>query len=249
MVPQRVFILIIEKSQLGLSFQKFFDGSYRTDQVITRYLRGAFNTIIRQLSPMPQAERLNLKPASSKTHCYRVSPLISVSIFSLYIVLMLPLPVLAQVTGAGIPSGWWIVGIGLGAFALGCSLSEQVHVNAQGIALVYPAWLPKWYRCGWALEWSEIQKLQPRSTGQGGLVYYLVTHSGQAYLLPSRILGFAQMVAQIGEHTGFETSLVRPLAQPWMYMLLACAALCMGLVDIWVLATAWSGDFPLSTMG
>jgi hypothetical protein len=178
------------------------------------------------------------------TSTYRVSPLISISILGLYVVLLLPLPVLAQVTGSGIPSSWLIVGILLGAVAIAANVSERLQVNDTGIALVYPRWVPTWFRRGWVLIWGDIQKLQPRSTSQGGLVYYLVSHDGQAFLLPSRILGFAKMMVQIAEHTGFDTSLARPLAQPWMYGILAIFTLLMGLVDLWVLATAWGGDFP-----
>jgi hypothetical protein len=187
------------------------------------------------------------KPSSSNT--YRVSPLISSSILGLYLVLLIPLPVLARVTGSGVSSAWLIVGIIVGAVAITASLSERVQVDDRGIALVYPQWVPAWYRRGWQLAWSDLQKLQPRSTSQGGLVYYLVTHSGQAYLLPSRILGFAKMMVQIGERTGFDTTLVRPLAQPWMYGMLACFALLMGLVDLWVLMTAWAGNLPVQALG
>jgi hypothetical protein len=186
-----------------------------------------------------------LNPTSPILASYRVSPLISGSILGLYLVLLIPLPILAQVTGADIPIPALIVGMGLGFVALVASLSERVQVDATGIALVYPGWIPGWYRRGWAVAWSEVQKLQPRSTSQGGLVYYLVTHSGQAYLLPSRILGFAQMMTQIQTYTGLDTRLVRPLAQPWMYAVLASFTLLMGLVDVWVLATAWGGDFPM----
>jgi hypothetical protein len=187
------------------------------------------------------------KPSSSST--YRVSPLISFSILGLYLVLLIPLPVLARVTGSGVSSAWLIVGMILGAVAITASLSERVQIDDRGIALIYPQWVPVWYRRGWQLAWTDLQKLQPRSTSQGGLVYYLVTHSGQAYLLPSRILGFAKMMEQIGAQTGFDTTLVRPLAQPWMYGMLACFALLMGLVDLWVLTTAWAGNFPVQALG
>jgi hypothetical protein len=194
-------------------------------------------------SEQPSSE----KPSSRST--YRVSPLISSSILGLYLVLLIPLPILAQVTGSGVSSVWLMVGMILGAVAIAASLSECVEVDDRGIALVYPRWVPVWYRRGWQLAWSDLQKLQPRSTSQGGLVYYLVTHGGQAYLLPSRILGFAKMMLQIGEQTGFDTTLVRPLAQPWMYGMLAGFALLMGLVDLWVVATAWSGNFPVQALG
>jgi hypothetical protein len=175
---------------------------------------------------------------------YYVSPLVRLGIFGLYITLLAPLPVLSQVTHAGVPSYVLLAGIGLGALILAASLSERLELDAEGIALVYPGWVPHWYRRGWVVHWHELQELKARSTGQGGLVYYLVTTSGQAYLLPTRIAGFAQMTRQLAAQTGLDTTLIRPLAQPWMYAAMTSVAVLMGLFDIWVLTTAWFGNFP-----
>lgn len=175
---------------------------------------------------------------------YHVSSLVRLGIFGLYITLMAPLPVLSQVTGSGVPSSVLVVGIILGAVVLLASLSERLQLDAEGIKLTYPGWVPSWYRPGWSVDWTELEDLKARSTGQGGLVYYLVTKTGQANLLPTRIAGFAQMTRQLAAQTGLDTTLIRPLAQPWMYAAMTSVALLMGLFDVWVLTTAWLGNFP-----
>lgn len=101
----------------------------------------------------------------------------------------------------------------------------------------YPFWVPSFFRRGWHLSWAEIQDLKPRSTSQGGLVYYLLSTSGQAYLSPMRVVGFTRLVRQVEARTGINTTAVRPLAQPWMYLTLLLFTLILLLVDGWVIST------------
>lgn len=183
-------------------------------------------------------------PVTPSPATYKVSPLVRLGIFGLYITLLAPLPVLSQVTGSGVSSTLLVVGILLGTVVLAASLSERLQLDANGIALTYPSWVPSWYRRGWSIRWDDLQELKARSTGQGGLVYYLVTTSGQAYLLPTRIAGFAQMTRQLAAQTNLDTTLIRPLAQPWMYAGMTGFALLMGLFDLWVLTTVWLGNLP-----
>jgi hypothetical protein len=168
----------------------------------------------------------------------RISPLIWVAVLSLYLTLMLPLPFLAQVSNTPVPANGLIAGIVLGGIVLGMTLTQQVQLDQQGIQVVYPSWVPKLLQQGWSLNWAEIVSLKPRSTGQGGLVYYLVSQTGEAYLLPTRVVGFSRMVRFIQAQTQIDTSLVRPLAQPWMYTMVLLFAVLMGLVDAWVIGTA-----------
>jgi hypothetical protein len=131
------------------------------------------------------------------------------------------------------------VGIGLGAIALYGGLSEQVVVDETGIAVRYPGWIRWLLRRGWSLTWTEITALKPRSTGQGGLVYYFVTAAGdRAYLLPMRVAGFAALVRWVERYTDLDTRDVQPLAQPWMYLILLGVSLLLLLVDGWTLWTA-----------
>lgn len=167
---------------------------------------------------------------------FKISPIITITLTSLYIALTLPLPFLAETTNAPIsPSLLWI-GIVLGMIILQGVLSERVILNDQQIEVTYPQWIPKFLRQGWSLKWSEIKTLKMRTTGQGGLVYYFITHSqDRAYLLPMRIIGFAKMVKIVEEKTGIDTTDIRPLAQPWMYLLMFIFTLLMLLFDVWII--------------
>ena len=95
------------------------------------------------------------------------------------------------------------------------------------------------FRRGWCLKWAEIKDLKLRTTGQGGLVYYFVSQSSEkAYLLPMRVAGFARLVRLVEDKTSIDTSDVRPLAQPWMYLILLVFTLLLLLVDGWTITTA-----------
>ena len=157
---------------------------------------------------------------------------------SLYVALTIPLPFLAQVTAAPVPPGLLFVGIGLGAIALYAVLSERVILDDRGIQVTYPGWVPSFFRKGWLLPWSEVKELKPRTTGQGGLVYYFLSQSGNAYLLPMRVAGFAKLVREVQAKTGIDTTDVKPLAQPWMYLILLGFTLLLLLVDAWTIMTA-----------
>lgn len=169
---------------------------------------------------------------------FRISPLIWVTLWCLYLALTIPLPFMANVTAGGMSPKWLLPAIALGAVALHAALSERVILDDQGICVSYPVWVPSFFQRGWHLSWSEIQDLKPRSTSQGGLVYYLLSTSDQAYLLPMRVVGFARLIRQVEARTGIDTTAVRPLAQPWMYLILLLFALMLGLVDAWVIVTA-----------
>ncbi|MBW4519384.1 MAG: hypothetical protein KME16_06740 [Scytolyngbya sp. HA4215-MV1] len=176
-----------------------------------------------------------------KTTIFRISPLIRITLLSLYLTLTLPLPFLARLTAPYIPLWFWAMGIGLGWMALYAALCERVILNEQGIQVGYPIWVPHVLRQGWSLSWSEVQALKPRTTGQGGMVYYLVSQSGQAYLLPMRVVGFTHLVQQVEAKTGIDTRDVRPLAQPWMYLILLGLTLLLAWVDGWTIWTALTG--------
>lgn len=192
---------------------------------------------------MPVSQSNNLQPENRVQKVptqttFRTSPLIWITLLSLYLALTIPLPCLAQVTGASVSPIWLCLGIGIGGIALLAALSDRVQLDEQGIQVSYPLWVPQVFRQGWSLSWAEVQGLKPRSTGQGGLVYYLLSTSGQAYLLPMRVVGFARLVRQVEARTGIDTTAVRPLAQPWMYLILLGLTLVLFLADGWVFWTA-----------
>lgn len=176
--------------------------------------------------------------ASPPLEIFRLSPLIRLTLLTLYVALTLPLPFLAEVTAAPIPASWLWPGLILGGLALYAALSEQVIVDETGIQVTYPRWVPSLFRRGWSLPWSAVRSLKPRSTGQGGLVYYFVDDAGKAYLLPMRIAGFARLVQRVQAKTGIDTTDVRPLAQPWMYLILLVFTGLLLAVDAWTIWTA-----------
>ncbi|MEL6355123.1 MAG: hypothetical protein AAFR58_25770 [Cyanobacteria bacterium J06627_28] len=158
---------------------------------------------------------------------------------SFYTALVIPLPFLAEATQAPVPSWLLWVGGAIGAIALYGGLSERVEVTSESIAVTYPAWTRPFGRKGWALDWADITALKPRSTGQGGIVYYFLNQAqDRAYLLPMRVVGFARLVELVQAKTDIDTRDVKPLAQPWMYIILLGLTALLLLVDIWTITAA-----------
>ena len=176
--------------------------------------------------------------SESEPRIFQLSPLIRITLLLFYTALTLPLPFLAQKAAAPISPEGLIVGLIAGAIALYGALSEQVILDQQGIQVTYPDWVKRILRRGWSLSWAEIKALKPRSTGQGGIVYYFLSQSEVAYLLPMRVAGFAELVRLVQAHTGIDTRDVRPLAQPWMYLFLLVLTLLLLLMDAWTIGAA-----------
>jgi hypothetical protein len=171
---------------------------------------------------------------------FQLSPLIRITLLCLYIALTVPLPFLTRVAAPYLPSGWLVAGLVLGWIALYAALTERVILDDEGIRVTYANWVPALFRQGWSLPWAEITTLKPRTTGQGGLIYYFLSKSGQGFLLPMRVAGFARLVELVQVKTGIDTQDVKPLAQPWMYLILLGFTLLLLLVDAWTIATAMS---------
>jgi len=178
------------------------------------------------------SEVASVRPAIST---FKISFLIRLTLSCLYAALTIPLPFLLEIAGPDIsPQLLWLF-IGLGGIALHGALSERVTLDDEGIKVSYPSWVPRLFRRGWALPWSEVKALKPRTTGQGGLVYYFLSQSGQGYLLPMRVAGFSRLVREVQTRTGIDTSDVRPLSQPWMYFILLGCTLILLLIDFWTI--------------
>ena len=170
---------------------------------------------------------------------FNLSPLIRITLICLYIALTIPLPFLAKASSAPVPPWLLWIGIAFGALALYAALSERVILDEEKIQVAYPNWVPRFFRKGWSLAWSQIKDLKMRTTGQGGLVYYFITPSAEkAYLLPMRVAGFAKMVKIVEAKTGIDTTDVRPLSQPWMYIILFIFTMFLWLIDGWTIWTA-----------
>ena len=196
--------------------------------------------LIPEPAAIPNANQTTLT-SNPTPNIFRVSPLIRVTLLLLYVALTAPLPFLSNYTHAAIPASWLSVALAIGFVFLYGALSDRVILDDIGIKLTYPQWFPSFVRRGWSLTWQDIAALKPRITGQGGIVYYFVSKtSDQAYLLPMRVVGFTRLVKIVEERTGIDTRDVRPLAQPWMYVILLVFTLLLLLMDSWTIYTALS---------
>ena len=167
---------------------------------------------------------------------FDISPLIKITLLSLYFALTIPLPFLSKISAVYLPQ--WLLWIALiiGAIIIYGVLSERVVLTDENISVTYPNWVKIFWRKGWSLNWQEINNLKLRTTGQGGLVYYFTTEKNdRAYLLPMRIAGFAKMVKLVEQKTSIDTSDIRPLSQPWMYIILFIFTLFLLLIDVWTI--------------
>lgn len=191
--------------------------------------------------PMPDRTIAEAEsPDLSQPLVFRLSPLVRWTLLLLYVALTVPLPFLAQVTQAPVPAWGLAIALGVGFGLLYATMTERVLLDDDGIRVAYAGWVPSLWRSGWQLKWSEIQSLKPRSTGQGGLVYYFVTEANEARLLPMRVAGFAQLVRVVQAKTGIDTQDVRPLSQPWMYLIL------LGFTGLLLLTDSWTIWMALS---
>ena len=157
---------------------------------------------------------------------YPMAPLIRFTLISLYLALVLPLPLLA-------PSelqAWLWAALPLGLVLILALVSEQVELSDTGIRVGHPAWCAWLLRRGWQLNWTEITGLTPVATSQGGRVFYVRTADGSAYLLPQRVQAFEDFLSRFSQASGLDTSSIGRISPPWTYQLLAvlCAVLLGG---------------------
>ena len=141
---------------------------------------------------------------------FHISPLIRITLSLLYISLMFPLPFLAAATHAEVSPELLWGGIGLGFVIIQGGLSQRVVVDDRSISVNYPIWVPKFLIKSWQIAWSDVTALRSRTTGQGGLVYYFTSQTGEGFLLPMRVAGFNKLVQLVQQYTSIDTSDVRP---------------------------------------
>ena len=190
-----------------------------------------------------EADDRVLCPSPPDVSVFKLSPLIRLTLLLLYLSLTLPLPFLADMTASVVPPPLLCGGIVLGGVLLYAALTERVVLDSSGIQVQYAKWVPHFFRHGWSLAWSEVTALKPRSTGQGGLVYYFLSQSGQAYLLPMRVAGFNRMVKRVQAETSIDMTDVRPLSQPWMYFILLGCTLLLLAIDAWTIGAVLEQAF------
>ena len=76
---------------------------------------------------------------------FKISPIIRITLLSLYIGLTVPLPFLANFTNAPVPSWILWLGISLGGILVYAALSEQVILDDEKIQVAYPSWVPSFF--------------------------------------------------------------------------------------------------------
>ena len=172
---------------------------------------------------------------------YRMAPLIRGTLMLLYVALVLPLAPLApddlrSLLIAAVPIGLLVV--------LAIS-SEQVQLDNEGISLSHPLWCRWLIRRGWQVPWSEIQRITPVATSQGGRVFYLRAGDGSAYLLPQRVERFDDFLARFSRHSGIDTASIGRITPPWTYQLLAVLSAVMVLAELILGGWLWQqGSHP-----
>jgi hypothetical protein len=154
---------------------------------------------------------------------FGLSPLIRFTLLSLYVALVLPLPVMAPQELRPLMVGALILGLVL---VVGL-LSEQVETDAAGLRVSYPSWIRWLLRRSWSMQWNDISALVPVGTSQGGTVYYLKGVDCRHQLLPQRIERFDQFLEVLNERSAISTKGIGRLTPPWTYQVLASLAALM----------------------
>jgi hypothetical protein len=160
---------------------------------------------------------LSTTPEAAPLHRYPMAPLIRFTLISLYLALVLPLPVQAPTE----LRSWLWTALPLGLAVVLALVSEQVELSPTGIRVGHPAWCGWLLRRGWQLQWDQITGLTPVATSQGGRVFYVRTKDGSAYLLPQRVQAFEDFLSRFSQSTGLDTSSIGRISPPWTYQLLA----------------------------
>ena len=154
---------------------------------------------------------------------FGLSPLIRFTLLSLYVALVLPLPVMAPQELRLLMVGALILGLVL---VVGL-LSEQVETDAAGLRVSYPSWIRWLLRRSWSMQWDDIRALVPVGTSQGGTVYYLKAVDCRHQLLPQRIERFDLFLDVLNERSVVSTKGIGRLTPPWTYQVLALLAALM----------------------
>ncbi len=168
----------------------------------------------------PSPEQVQATPRRARpcgAQAYPVAPLIRFTLLTLYLALVLPLPLLAP---RGL--GPWLWGpLPLGLVLVSALLSEQVILDPAGIEVGHPDWCAWLLRRGWRLGWDEVGGLVRVATSQGGTVHYIRGPRQQRYLLPQRVARFPTFLLEMQRATGLDLSGIGRLTPPWTYWTLA----------------------------
>lgn len=106
---------------------------------------------------------------SSAPRLYPMAALIRLTLISLYLALVLPLPLLAP----GDLRLWMALAVPAGLVLVLAITSERVELDEQGLRVGHPPWCSWWLQRGWSLRWEAISGLTLVATSQGGRVFYV----------------------------------------------------------------------------
>ncbi|MCP9773264.1 hypothetical protein KBY66_11605 [Synechococcus sp. Tobar12-5m-g] len=165
---------------------------------------------------------------------YPIAPLIRFTLLTLYLALVLPLPMVAPPE----LKPWLWAALPLGLLPVGAMLSEQVVLDADGIHVGYPAWCGWLLRRGWQLSWAEIAGLVPITTSQGGTVHYVKSRHGSHYLLPQRVGRFPDFLERFQQGSGLDTLRIGRITPPWTYWTLAVLSLLLLIGEVGAISRA-----------
>ena len=174
---------------------------------------------------------------------YPIAPLIRLTLITLYLALVLPLPLLAPAP----LQAWLLAALPLGLALVLALLSEEVCLDSDGIRVSHPRWCSWFLRRGWQLAWPEIRALVPVSTSQNGTVYYVMANDRMSFLLPQRVARFEDFLMRFEGATGLKTTTIQRLTPPWTYWTLA--ALSGLLLGGELLTFAWAPDRVIQLAG
>jgi len=172
---------------------------------------------------------------------YPMAPLIRFTLISLYLALVVPLPLLAVGSLAWLA---WIA-LPLGLVLVVALTSERVELSPFELRVGHPSWCSWLLRRGWSVQWDQITALTPVATSQGGRVYYVRQGQGVALLLPQRVAGFDDFLRRFSTATGLDTRGIGRISPPWTYQLLAVLAGLMLVAELilWVMFRVSNGSF------
>ncbi|NQV10385.1 MAG: hypothetical protein HQ527_04340 [Cyanobacteria bacterium] len=156
-------------------------------------------------------------PTDSLPHRYPIAPLIRLTLITLYLALVLPLPLLAPDP----LQPWLLAALPLGLALVLALLSEEALLDGDGIRVSHPQWCRWFLRRGWKLSWPDIRALVPVSTSQNGTVYYVMAKDRMSFLLPQRVARFEDFLIRFEAATGLKTTTIQRLTPPWTYWTLA----------------------------
>ena len=138
------------------------------------------------------------------------------SLISLYLALTIPIPFISMDK---------LKIVSIFAFVLGLSLIINItsdYVEICNDKILYKTSLTSRYfgKHNWEIFWKDIKSIKSLPTSQGSSVYYLITRTGDSYLLPQRLENFERFLFIFSRETSIEVKDISYISPLWTYKLL-----------------------------